>query len=63
MPSLAEDSVNDALFRTGFKILRAHRAILLFFEEFGPVLLVWFAILGAPVWVLWRYYRRVISRI
>ncbi len=37
--------------------------ILLFFEEYGPVLLVWLAALGAPLWILWRYYRRVKSRI
>ena len=37
--------------------------IVLFFVEYGPVLLVWFTILGAPVWVLWRYYRGVQSRI
>jgi anti-sigma factor RsiW len=33
-------------------------AIALFFEEFGPVLLLWFAILATPVWLLWRRYRR-----
>ena len=31
---------------------------LLFFEEYGPVLLVWFAVLATPVWLLWRRYRR-----
>jgi Domain of unknown function (DUF4349)/Putative zinc-finger len=33
-------------------------AIVLFFEEYGPVLLIWFVILAAPVWLLWRRYRR-----
>jgi hypothetical protein len=33
-------------------------AIVLFFEEYGPVLLLWFVILAAPVWLLWRRYRR-----
>lgn len=37
--------------------------ILLFFEEYGPVLLVWLAILAVPVWILWRRYRRIQSRI
>jgi anti-sigma factor RsiW len=38
-------------------------AIALFFEEYGPVLLLWFAILAAPVWLLWRRYRRAQSQI
>jgi hypothetical protein len=37
--------------------------ILLFFEEYGPVLLVWAAIIAAPVWMLRRRYRRTQSRI
>ncbi len=37
--------------------------ILLFFEEYGPVLLVWIAVLGAPAWFLWRRYRNAQSRI
>jgi hypothetical protein len=38
-------------------------AIVLFFEEYGPVLLLWFVILAAPVWLLWRRYRRAQSEI
>ena len=38
-------------------------AIALFFEEYGPVLLLWFAILATPVWLLWRRYRRAQSKI
>ena len=37
--------------------------ILLFFEEYGPVLLVWFAVLGVPAWFFWRRYRRAQSTI
>jgi len=37
--------------------------IVLFFEEVGPVLLLWVVILGAPVWFLWRRYRNAQSRI
>ncbi len=37
--------------------------ILLFFEEFGPVLLVWFVVLGTPAWFLWRRFRNAQSRI
>ncbi len=37
--------------------------ILLFFEEYGPVLLLWLAILAAPLWLLWRRHRRIQSRI
>ncbi|HEY1896372.1 MAG TPA: DUF4349 domain-containing protein, partial [Terracidiphilus sp.] len=33
-------------------------AIVLFFEEYGPVLLLWFVVLAAPIWLLWRRYRR-----
>lgn len=33
-------------------------AIVLFFEEYGPVLLLWLVILATPVWLLWRRYRR-----
>jgi Domain of unknown function (DUF4349) len=31
--------------------------ILLFLEEYGPVLLVWFVVLGTPAWLVWRRYR------
>jgi hypothetical protein len=37
--------------------------ILLFFEEFGPVLLVWLVVLGTPAWLLWRRFRNAQSRI
>jgi anti-sigma factor RsiW len=33
--------------------------IILFFEEFGPVLLIWLAILGVPPFFVWRRYRKV----
>jgi len=36
--------------------------ILLFFEEYGPVLLVWLVVLGTPVVLLWRRYRRAQAR-
>jgi uncharacterized small protein (DUF1192 family) len=32
-------------------------AIVLFFEEYGPVLLLWFSVLAGPIWLLWRRYR------
>ena len=32
--------------------------ILLFFEEYGPVLLVWCAILAVPAGLLWRRFRK-----
>jgi uncharacterized small protein (DUF1192 family) len=37
--------------------------IVLFFEEYGPVLLLWFVILATPVWLLWRRYRRARNEI
>jgi len=36
--------------------------ILLFFEEAGPVALIWLAILGVPGFLLWRHYRRMSPR-
>lgn len=35
---------------------------VLFVEESGPILLIWLAILGVPVLLLWRRYRRVKSK-
>jgi len=32
--------------------------LVLFFEEYGPSLVIWFAILGLPVWLVWRRYWR-----
>ncbi len=37
--------------------------IVLFFEEYGPVLLLWFVVLATPIWLLWRRYRRAHSEI
>lgn len=32
--------------------------LVLFAEEYGPVLLIWGVILGAPAWLVWRRYGR-----
>jgi hypothetical protein len=37
-------------------------AIILFFEEYGPVLAIWLMLLGAPLVLLWRRYRAVNSK-
>jgi hypothetical protein len=37
--------------------------ILLFFEEYGPTLLIWLAILTLPVFLFWRRYRRMHSKL
>jgi len=37
--------------------------IVLFFEEYGPVLLLWFVVLGTPIWLLWRRWRRAQNEI
>ena len=34
-------------------------ALVLFLEEFGPSLLLWLFILGLPLWLVWRRYRRL----
>ena len=33
--------------------------LILFFEEFGPALLIWAGILGIPIYFVWRRYQRV----
>jgi hypothetical protein len=37
--------------------------IVLFLEEYGPVLLIWLVILGVPIYFIWRRYRRMHSRV
>jgi hypothetical protein len=37
--------------------------IILFFEEFGPVLLIWLAILSLPAFFLLRRYRRIRAKL
>ena len=37
--------------------------IVLFLEEYGPVLLIWLVILGVPVILVWRRYRRIHSKV
>ncbi len=37
--------------------------IVLFLEEFGPVLLIWVVILGIPTILIWRRYRKVKARV
>jgi hypothetical protein len=32
--------------------------LVLFFEEYGPALVLWTVLLGGPVWVVWRIRRR-----
>lgn len=32
--------------------------LVVFLEEFGPVLVIWGVILGVPAWLVWRRYRR-----
>ena len=36
--------------------------IVLFFEEYGPALLIWLVFLGTPVALVWRRYRRARAR-
>jgi hypothetical protein len=36
--------------------------IVLFFGEYGPVLLVWLIVLGTPAWLVWRRFRKAESR-
>lgn len=34
---------------------------VLFAEEYGPMLVIWLAVLAIPVWLVWRRYRRIHS--
>jgi type II secretory pathway component PulF len=34
---------------------------LLFFEEYGPSLVIWLVVLALPVLLVWRRYKRVRS--
>jgi hypothetical protein len=36
---------------------------LLFFEEYGPSLVIWLAVLGLPILLVWRRYKRMRSAI
>lgn len=36
-------------------------ALILFFAEYGPILLFWIALLGTPSWLVWRRWRQVAS--
>lgn len=33
-------------------------ALILFFAEYGPILLFWIALLGTPSWLVWRRWRQ-----
>jgi hypothetical protein len=37
--------------------------IVLFFVEYVPALLIWLAVLGSPVILLWRLYRRRLAAV
>jgi Domain of unknown function (DUF4349)/Putative zinc-finger len=45
-------------FRTAFQSLLA---VILFFAESGPTLLLWLMILAIPAWLLWRRYHRSLA--
>jgi hypothetical protein len=37
--------------------------IVLFLEEYGPALLIWLVILGGPIFLFWRRYRRMKAKV
>jgi hypothetical protein len=37
--------------------------LALFVEEFGPAILIWFALLGVPAYFVWRRYRRTRAKV
>ena len=56
-PSVAMQLRNASIdgFRSAFESLLA---LVLFFAEAGPTLLLWLMILSLPAWLVWRRYRR-----
>jgi hypothetical protein len=59
-PSVAMQLRNGLIdgFRGAFQSLLA---LVLFFAESGPTLLLWLMILAFPAWLLWRRYRRSLA--
>jgi len=59
-PSVAMQLRNALVdgFRTAFQSLLA---LVLFFAESGPTLLLWLMILSIPAWMLWRRYQRSVA--
>jgi len=59
-PSVAMQLRNALVdgFRTAFQSLLA---LVLFFAESGPTLLLWLMILSIPAWLLWRRYQRLVA--
>lgn len=59
-PSVAVQLRNALVdgFRTAFQSLLA---LILFFAESGPTLLLWLVILSIPAWLLWRRYQRSLT--
>jgi hypothetical protein len=65
LESSAENSVSTRMhnsFVAGYhNATESLLGIVLFAEEYGPPILIWLAILGVPVIVIWRRYRRIRS--
>ena len=59
-PSVAMQLRNALVdgFRTAFQSLLA---LVLFFAESGPTVLLWLMILSFPAWLLWRRYQRSVA--
>ena len=59
-PSVAMQLRNALVdgFRTAFQSLLA---LVLFFAESGPTLLLWLIILSIPAWLIWRRYQRSLA--
>ena len=65
--SSPEDSVGTRMhnaFVAGYRnAVETVVGIVVFFEEYGPSILIWMGVLGLPVLLLWRRYRRVHQRL
>ena len=61
-PDSAATRVHNA-FVAGYRnAVETLLGLLLFFEEYGPTLLIWLTILAVPVFVLYRRYRKHLDR-
>jgi chromosome segregation ATPase len=62
-PAAVTSSIRNAFVAGLRHAAGALLGIVLFLEEFGPVLLIWAVILGIPTILIWRRYRKAKARV
>jgi hypothetical protein len=58
-PASASTQMHNALVAGYQNVIESLLGCVLLVEEFGPALLLWLAILGVPVALVWRRYKRI----